>query len=103
MNSKSYTATIEVAKSAQDVFTAIKKVTKWWNKEDFEGNSSTLNDEFVINHPMLHYSKQKLIEVVPNEKIVWLVTESTLYWLEKDKHEWTDIKMTFEIIPEGNV
>ena len=98
MKNKSYTATIEVAKSAQEVFNAIKEVPKWWNKEDFEGNSSKLNDEFVINHPTLHYSKQKLIEVVPNEKIVWLVTESTLHWLQKDKDEWTNTKMIFEII-----
>ncbi len=35
MKTKSYTATIEVAKSAQDVFNAIKEVKKWWNKEDF--------------------------------------------------------------------
>ena len=102
MKNKSYTATIEVAKSAQDVFNAIKEVTKWWNKEDFEGNSSKLNDEFVINHPTLHYSKQKLIEVVPNEKIVWLVTESTLHWLQKDKNEWTNTKMIFEIITNGD-
>lgn len=97
MKNKSFTATIEVAKSAQDVFNAIKEVPKWWNKEDFEGNSSKLNDEFIINHPNQHYSKQKLIEVVPNKKIVWLVTDSTLHWLLKDKHEWTNTKMIFEI------
>ncbi len=34
MKTKSYTATIEVAKSAHDVFNAIKEVKKWWNKED---------------------------------------------------------------------
>src|SRR5436305_810235 len=83
---KNFTATIEVAKSPQHVFNCITDVTNWWSK-DFEGSSSKLNDEFIIHHPNQHYSKQKLIEVPPDKKIVWLVTDSTLYWLEKNKQE----------------
>jgi len=102
MKNESFTTTIEVAKPALVVFNAIKEVRKWWNNEDFDGNSLKLNDEFIINHPGQHYSKQKLIEVVPNEKIVWLVTDSTLDWLQRDKHEWTNTKMIFEIIAKGD-
>lgn len=97
---ESFTETIEVAKSPQDVFSCIKKVSKWWSK-DFEGNSEQLNDEFVIHHPGAHYSKQKLIEVIANKKIVWLVTGSTLHWLH-DKQEWTNTKMIFEINTKDN-
>ena len=96
MEKKNYTATIEVAKSAKDVFNDIKEVSKWWSK-DYEGNSTNLNDEFVICHPGAHFSKQKLIEVIPDKKVVWLVTDSELNWLENDKHEWTNTKMIFEI------
>ena len=96
MRNKNYTVTIEVAQSPEDVFKSIKEVSKWWSK-DFEGSSAKLNDEFVINHPGRHYSKQKLVEVIPNQKIVWLVTESTLYWLQLDTHEWTNTKMIFEL------
>ena len=101
MKKKNYTATIEVAKSAKDVFNDIKEVSKWWSK-DYEGNSTNLNDEFVICHPGRHYSKQKLIEVTPNKKIIWLVTDSNLDWLEKDKHEWTNTKMVFKITTRGD-
>ena len=93
---ESFTATVEVAKSPQDVFNCIKEVPKWWSK-DFKGSSSQLNDEFVIHHPGRHYSRRKLVEVIPDKKIVWLVIDSKLNWLEKDKHEWTNTKMIFQI------
>jgi hypothetical protein len=97
MQNKSYTATVE-AQPPEVVFNHINDVSKWWSK-DFEGSSIKLNDEFVICHPGWHYSKQKLIEIIPGKKVVWLVTDSELDWLEKDKHEWTNTKMVFELIP----
>jgi hypothetical protein len=97
---ESFSTTIEVEKSNQDVFNCILDVSNWWSK-DFEGSSKELNDEFVIYHPNAHYSKQKLIETIPHKKIVWLVTDSTLYWLQDDKHEWTNTKMIFDIRAKG--
>jgi len=100
MENKNYTATIELVTSPKVVFNHIKEVSKWWSK-DFEGRSTELNDEFVICHPERHYSKQKLTEVIPDKKFVWLVTESNLSWLKKNKNEWTNTKMIFEIISKG--
>ena len=103
MENKGFTVTIEVAKSPQSVFRSITNdVAKWWGGKDLQGNSTKLNDEFIINHPGAHYSKQKLVEVIQDKKIVWLVTESTLDWLQKDKHEWKNTKMIFEIAPKGD-
>jgi activator of Hsp90 ATPase-like protein len=98
---KSCSVTIEVEKSVANVFNCLKDVSQWWSR-DFEGSSLTLYDEFVICHPGRHYSKQKLVEVIPDNKLVWLVTESTLNWLEKDKQEWTGTKMIFELTSAGN-
>src|SRR5450631_3431218 len=101
MTNKSYITAIEVAQSPQDVFNRLKDVSKWWGGKDLQGKRTNLKDEFTITHPGAHYSKQKLVEVVADKKIVWLVTESTPYWLEKDKHEWTNTIMIFEITTKG--
>ncbi|HEU5166188.1 MAG TPA: SRPBCC domain-containing protein [Chitinophagaceae bacterium] len=101
MSNKSYTTTIEVAQSSKEVFNAVNDVTKWWSK-DFEGNSTKLDDEFIIEHPNQHYSKQKLVEVIPGKKVVWLVTESNLNWIKTNKEEWTNTKMIFEISTKGD-
>ena len=77
-------------------------VARWWGGSDLTGNTTKLNDEFVIHHPSAHYSKQKLVEIIPGKKVAWLITESELNWLTRDKHEWTNTKMIFEIAEKGD-
>src|SRR5689334_7379248 len=100
MTKEHFTVTIEVQKSPHHVFNCIQEVPKWWSK-DFEGRSKLISDEFIIHHPNAHYSKQQLIELVPDKKIVWQVTDSTLHWL-KNKQEWTNTRMIFEIATTGD-
>lgn len=95
---RDFSVTIEVKKTAAEVFKALTEgVVKWWGGPDLSGYTTRLNDEFVIHHPGAHYSKQKIVELVPNERLVWLVTESELTWLKQDKQEWTNTKLIFEI------
>jgi hypothetical protein len=95
---ESFTATIEVANSPQDIFKILTgDVSKWWGGKDLSGSHAKLNDEFIVHHEGAHFSKQKLIEIIPDKRIVWLVTEGILYWLKKDQTEWTNTKMIFEI------
>jgi uncharacterized protein YciI/uncharacterized protein YndB with AHSA1/START domain len=98
---KSFSVSFEIPKLPKEVFEAITHgVPNWWGGTDYSGCSAKLNDEFIINHPGAHYSKQKLIEVVPDEKVVWYVEESKLNWL-KVQDEWTNTKMVFEIMHTG--
>jgi len=101
MENKSFSTTIQVKRPPQEVFNCLTAVTKWWSN-DFEGSSSQLHDEFTIHHPGQHYSRQRLTEMLPAKKIVWSVTDSTLYWLQNNKHEWTGTKMIFEITATGD-
>lgn len=95
MATSNYTTTILVDNSATAVFNAINNVRGWWQGE-IEGSTDKLNDEFSYRMEDIHFSKQKVVELIPNEKVVWLVTDSKLNFT-KNKSEWTGTKIVFEI------
>jgi len=96
----SFTATIKLPQSPPSVFARLKAVSKWWGGPDLAGRTAEAGDEFTVIHGDAHYSKQKLIEVIPDRRIVWLVTESRLNWLQKNKSEWTGTRMIFDLTTE---
>jgi hypothetical protein len=92
-----YTVEIEVAKSPNDVFNYVIDLSKWW-PEEFEGESIKLNTEFVFRIGDIHYSKNKVVEFVPNKKVVWVTTESIR---KTDNYDWTGTNFIFELTPKG--
>lgn len=95
-----FTTSFFVNQTPHDVFTAINNVRGWWQGE-IKGNTDQLNDEFSYRMGDVHYSKQKITELVPDQKIVWLVTESLLSFVDQ-KSEWTNTKIIFDITEINN-
>lgn len=100
MATSNYSTTILVDKSKEEVFNAINNVRGWWQGE-VEGNTEKLNEEFGYSVPGIHFSKQKIVESIPNERIVWDITDSKLSFV-KDQSEWTGTKIVFEISEVNN-
>ena len=92
---QSYTATIVVDKTPQQAFKAITNISKWWS-EEIEGGTKKLNDEFFYHYKDVHLSKMRLVELVPNKKVVWLVLDN-YFKFTKDKSEWKGTKLVFDI------
>ena len=95
MKENNLSISLAVNVSPQDAFNSINNVSKWWT-ENIEGSSQKLNDEFTVRFDDVHVSTQKLIEIIPGKKVVWLVTDSRLNFVD-DKEEWTDTRISFEI------
>ena len=95
MNNQDFTTTILVDQSAEKVFNAINNVRGWWS-ENIKGSTKKLNDEFLYHYKDVHTCKIRLTEVIPNEKVVWLVLDN-YFSFTNDKSEWKGTKIIFEI------
>ncbi len=92
---KNFTTSTVVDKSPADAFEAINNVRGWWQGK-IAGNTDKLNDEFSYQMGDVHFSKQKVVELVTDKKVVWLVTESKINFVA-DKNEWVDTKIIFDL------
>src|ERR1700744_3552727 len=95
MSKQQVSISFTVDQTPKKVFDAITNVRGWWSK-GVKGETREPGDEFVYKHGDAHFSRHRLVEVVPGEKIVWLTTESRLNFVD-EKDEWTGTKLVFQI------
>jgi activator of Hsp90 ATPase-like protein len=95
MSTTDFITSIQLEQSPKEVFDAINNPRAWWS-EEIEGGTDKLNDEFSYHYKDVHRCKMKLAEVIPNKKVVWLVTDN-YFSFTKDKTEWKGTKIIFEI------
>ncbi|EQA46615.1 hypothetical protein LEP1GSC050_0206 [Leptospira broomii serovar Hurstbridge str. 5399] len=100
MKDKYLTKSITVDQTSKVAFDAINNVRAWWFGE-IKGSTDKLGDEFTYRHEDVHYSKQKITDFVPDEKVVWLVLESSLNFVG-NKKEWDGTEIIFEIKKKGD-
>jgi len=100
MSHQNFTSTFTVDQTPEEAFAAINNVRGWWSGE-IEGSTDKLGDEFTYRYNDVHYSKQKITELIPGKKVVWLVLDSYLKFVQ-DKSEWNGTEVTFEVSKRGD-
>ena len=100
MNNQDYTATILVDATPEKAYNAIKDFRSWWS-EEIEGPTDKLNEVFFYHYKDIHLCKIKLIEMNENKKLVYQVLENEFNFI-KDKTEWINTRLIFEITNEGD-
>jgi len=95
MEKKDYRITLTVDATADEVFNSINNVAAWWT-DDLKGSSLKTGDEFTVQFGDMHVSTQRITELVPAKRIVWLVTESRLSFIS-NQQEWNNTTISFEI------
>lgn len=102
---KSYSFEFETKLSAEDVFNILMDPNKWWTGiygEKIEGHYAAVGDVFKYKAgDGLHYSEQKVTELVAGKRVVWHITDSQLSFLQQ-KDEWTGTSIEMTITPNGN-
>ncbi len=100
MKPSDFTSAILVDQTPKEAFDAINNVRGWWS-EEIEGSSSKLNDVFKYHYEDIHRCQMKLIEVIPDQKVVWYVMDN-YFKFTKEETEWTGTTIIFDISKQDN-
>ena len=99
MAGKNFTTSITVDKDISSTFNSIKNFRAWWS-EEIEGKTDQLNETFFYHYKDVHLCKIKLIEMVADKKLVYQVIDNEFNFT-KDKTEWINTKLIFDLSTEG--
>ncbi len=100
MKTEDFSTTFSVDQSPKDVFGAVNNVRGWWS-ERIDGNTDQINEEFKYQRKEVHKCTMKIIELVPNKKVVWRVLYN-YFDFTKDENEWTGTTVEFDISEKDN-
>jgi len=95
MKTQDYTTSFTVDQTPEEAFNAINNVRGWWS-ENIEGSTDKLGAEFTYRYEDVHFCKIRITELVPGKKVGWHVLDNRFNFT-KDKSEWKDTKIVFEV------
>ena len=96
---QNYSTSFMVDQTPEAVFDAVNNVRAWWS-EEIEGRTDELG-MFKYHYQDIHRCTIQITELVPGKKVVWLVVDNFFNFV-KDKSEWKDTKIVFEIARKGD-
>ena len=99
MSTQNYTATFLVDQTPEEAFRAINNVRDWWS-EEIEGSTDKLG-EFKYRYQEVHRCTIRVTELVPGKRVVWHVVDNDFSFV-KDKSEWIDTEIVFDIGRKGD-
>ncbi len=72
MTISDFTTAILVGQTPKEGFNAINNVRGWWS-EEIEGGTDQLNDVWNYRYKDIHLCKIKIVESIPDKKVVCLL------------------------------
>ena len=99
MEQQNYQASILVPATPQQALEAIAHVADWWTKS-FTGASRQMGDSFTVRFGETFVAFE-VTAIEEGKMTEWLVTDCNLSMV-KDKKEWKDTRVKWEIIPEAH-
>jgi uncharacterized protein YndB with AHSA1/START domain len=100
MKTEDFSTTFLADQSPKEVFDAVNNVRGWWS-ERIDGNTDQINEEFKYQRKEVHKCTMKIIELVPNKRVVWRVLYN-YFDFTKDENEWTGTTVEFDISEKDN-
>jgi Activator of Hsp90 ATPase homolog 1-like protein len=97
---QSFTTEFTVEQTPEEAFAAISDVRAWWSG-NIEGATDKLGAEFSYRYQDVHYSKQRITELVAGRRIAWKVLDAYLDFTD-DPREWVGSEIVFEVEPQGD-
>lgn len=95
--------TIIIQATDKRVYDALtNSIPEWWT-EMFEGAANGQGQTFTVRFGADVFKTLVVQELIPNKKVVWLVTNSLIDIPElKNKTEWINTKIVWEISSQDN-
>lgn len=99
MTTLDFTTILLADQTPKQAFDAINNVRGWWS-EEIEGRTNELNAMFKYYFEDVHRCQMKIVEFVPDKKVVWLVMDN-YFKFTSNKSEWIGTRIIFEIAQNG--
>jgi len=99
MHQQNFHCSIVVQATAREAFEKISRVWDWW-AVNFKGCAGGLHDQFTVHFARATWSRMEIVEVVPDQFILWKVVDCYLP-IFKDPYLWKNNFISWDISATG--